>query len=470
MQTSSLERYDYIRRLDAVCDLFTAALGIDAQTPEELMPHFPALLENLSEYHAVVAMQVQPEVIAAILKPKNRNAVSTHILALKSFLTLLTEKLDQGKPVVAYFPSSMTTDIFLSMDLAPLPSELFSLYIAAIFINGVEDELDIAENQGFPGHVCAFQKSSFTAIENGHLPVPDVFVKTSSPCDSSNMMYQYVVDRYRKPILTVDSPYYSNSKAFRYFLDEFKRMLEDLEKITGHTIDEDLLRAHVEMGNRQLGYLYRLQNLRKHSPNPDPGMHRALDTAALFLSGVSESFVDYMKTCYHDAQFRIDQGKSFLPDGKKEIRTLWSYSFTPHTLYLPDWLEEEFGSTYLECSLSLFPGEIVGYVNTSTLESMIEGIAWRSFNCPMHRTVMTFSDLHVRDIVTVAKTYRADAAIFGGNHSCKYAWTLPKMLSDALSEELGIPCFTWETDLVDKRFAPPVNIKQQLSQFFMNLL
>jgi benzoyl-CoA reductase/2-hydroxyglutaryl-CoA dehydratase subunit BcrC/BadD/HgdB len=469
MERPSLEKYDYIRRLDGVCDLFIAAISTGATTPEELMPHIPGILEKASEYHGGLVFKAQQEALSAALKPKNSRAIMAHAIALKQFLAMLAGMIDDGKPVISYFPS-MTPEIFLSMDLAPLSTELFSLYLSALFTDGVEEELNAADSEGFPGHVCAFQKSSFTAVDKGLLPVPDLFVKTTSPCDSSNMLYQYVVEKFKKPIISVDSPYYSNAKAFRYFTDEFKRMIEGVEKITGHTLDEDRLRRHVEMGNRQLEYLYGLQQLRRHIPNPDPGMHRALDTASLFLSGVNDGFIEYMKTCYGEAKARVATHKSFLPEGKKEIRTLWSYGFTPHTLYMPDWLEDEFGSTYLECGLSIYPGEIVGYVNTSSIESMIEGLAWRSFNCPMHRTVMTFSDIHVNDIVTVAKSYHADAAIFGGNHSCKYAWTLPKMISDALAEEVGIPSFTWETDFLDKRFAPPENVKKQLSDFFQNLM
>ncbi|MDX9787427.1 MAG: 2-hydroxyacyl-CoA dehydratase family protein [Desulfobacterales bacterium] len=469
MEPSALEKFDYIRRLHAGCDLIIGGIDTGSKTPMELAGYLPAMVEQLPPYHAQVLSQIQPDLIEAALKEKNRNAIRAHVLAVKQYLVNLTDAIDQEKPIISHFPS-MTPEIFLSMDLAPLSSELFSLFLSALFTDGVEAEIDEKEAEGFPGHVCAFQKSCFGAIEKGLLPVPNIFVKTTAPCDSSNMLYQYLQDRYKMPVLSVDSPYYYNPRAFKYFVDEYKRMIEEVEKITGHTIDEDRLRSTVTLGNQQLEYLYGLQALRRQIPNPDPGMHRALDTASLFLAGTSEKVVDYMKICYDEAKARHDQKLSFLPEGKKEIRTIWTYGFTGHAIYLADWLEETFGSSYLECGLSIYPAEIVGLVNTSSVESMIEGLAWRSFNSPMHRTVMTYTDLHVNDIVTTAKAYRADAAIFGGNHSCKYAWTLPKLLSDALLEELGIPSFSWETDLIDKRFAPPSAVKIQLTEFFQTVM
>ena len=83
---------------------------------------------------------------------------------------------------------------------------------------------------------------------------------------------------------------------------------------------------------------------------------------------------------------------------------------------------------------------------------------------------MGHTDIHVNDMLSVAKEYRANAAVFGGNHTCKYAWTLPKMLSDILEDELGIPSLTYEVDLVDARFTPHASVKQHLTEFFKTLM
>ena len=199
-------------------------------------------------------------------------------------------------------------------------------------------------------------------------------------------------------------------------------------------------------------------------------MHRVLDTLAVMMAGANEKLIDYMRICYEEAKERVEQGTTFLPEGKQEIRTLWSYSHLPNMLHLPSWLEDEFGSTFLECSLSVLPAENVGYVDTGSVESMIEGLAWRSFNFPMHRNVMGHTDIHKNDMLTVARAYKAQAALFGGNQTCKYAWTLPKIMSDVLEEELGIPSITYEVDYMDARFTPHASIKAMLTEFFQTLI
>ena len=460
-------KYEWLRKLDAVCDMFPSVIATGATTPAEL--DLPALLEQVPEYHASLVPQVYPEVIEAILKPKNSAAMSAHTVALKGYLGDLFKHLEEGKPVLNNF-FTMTPEIFYGMDIVPLCYELVPIYLSAVFIDGVEEEIDAIEQEGFPNHLCSAQKSTAGAHGLGKLPLPDVLVKQGMPCDPSAMLFQYTAEKYNVPIVVVDAPYYTNERAFRYYVDEWHRMVESLEKITGHTLDEDRLRKHVEYGNRQLKYLYGLQRLRREVPNPDPGMHRALDTAALVLCGCNPLMGDYLKTCYEEAKERSDKGVGFLPEGKREIRTVWTWAWSSYFLNMPDWLEDEFGMSYLECGLTLLPEDIVGYVNTSSVESMIEGLAWRGFHFPMARQVFSFSDIWVNDFVDTAKAYKAEAAVFSGHMACKHGWALNKILSDALQEKCGIPSLRWELDLMDKRFTPHSEARRQLSEFFSTII
>ena len=68
----AVEKYDYIRRVDAICDLITGVLATGAQTPEELGEHLPGLLQMVPEYHASLVPKVYPDLVEALLKPKNR--------------------------------------------------------------------------------------------------------------------------------------------------------------------------------------------------------------------------------------------------------------------------------------------------------------------------------------------------------------------------------------------------------------
>ncbi|MDX9787431.1 MAG: 2-hydroxyacyl-CoA dehydratase family protein [Desulfobacterales bacterium] len=469
MEPQAIERYEYFKRLDAVLGLLVAAMDTGASTPEELSVHMPVLLAPADPYHASLVGQVQPEAIEAMLKPKNKAGIRAFAVAFKDYIAKISRLIDEGKPIIGIFPT-IPSEILLSMDTAAYGMEIFTLLMAPIFINGAEKELDDTETDGIPSHVCAFQKGVYKAIEWGGLPKPILFIKGSAPCDSSNMTMQYASDKMGVPLHVVDSPYYTDQRAFSYYVDEMKRMVEAVERLTRHSIDEDALRQHVEYSNRQLKYYYQLQEIRKNKPNPDPGMHRPLDTASLYLAGSTDKFGDYVKVLYEEALARHEKKETFLPEGKQEIRTLWTGSFVPYMLYLADWLEDQFGSTFLTCSLTNLPGEVVGLVDTKSTETMIEGLAWRSFNLPMHRNVMSFTDLHVNDMLTAARVYAADAAIFSGNSSCKHAWTLPKIMGDVLLEKYGVPSLQMEVDWLDKRFTPPQTVKNAISEFLRLLV
>lgn len=460
-----IDRYDYYRRIDALCDLIAFAAGAEATTWEELSAQMPMMLAALPPYHASLVPDVFPEFIGAVLKPKNRSAALAFATSLKRHLADLGRSMEEGRPQVAIF-GAVTGEVFAALGLVPVMLEALSLVPSAVLRSGVEAEIDASEVEGFASHLCNMQRVPVTSLEGGNLPKFDAVVKGTAPCNSSNMLYQYALEKHGLRIIPVDCPYYNNERAFEYYVEEFRAMVAELEQLAGRRLDEATLRRHVEMGNEQMRHLYALQELRKKRPNPDPGMHRAYDLVGLYHCGLNETYVDYMRLVYQEAKERHESGQSFLAPGKKEIRTLWTWGLTGHMLYMYDWLEDEFGSTFLECGVSYLPGDVVGYVDPTSIDTMLRGLARRTLHFPMIRQAMGFSDVYVGDMVRIATEYGADAAVFSGNQSCKHAWAAAKRISDALMENPGIPSLTWETDLVDKRFTPHPATKSLLREFF----
>ncbi|UWG98726.1 2-hydroxyacyl-CoA dehydratase family protein [Dehalobacter sp. DCM] len=469
MRQKAFEKYNYLHRLDCVTDFVNLACNVvKADTLDGLMEGALPLLATAPPYLFEEVPKIHEPVVAAAIKPKNRAGVGAHFAAVKKYLSDLADDLDSGKPVVSHFPS-MGPEPFLAMGVVPLCAEALTLYLTGSYENGVEEEIDEAEAEGIPNHSCSFQKAPFKAMDKGLLPLPDAFLVTTAPCNSSNMLYQNMMDKHNKPVFVVDSPYYWNKRSFKYFAEEYKQAILGVAKHLGTEIDVATLRKHVEWSNEQYEWWFKLQKLRRIKPNPDPGMHRAFDLAAWLLSGSNELWINYFKVLYEEAKERADNGLGVVPEGMEEIRTLHTYGWTAHTIYLPDWMEDNLGSSMAECGLSIYPGDLIGFVDTTNLDTMLEGLAWRSFNGVMHRTVMTFADLHINDMVSVAKEYQVDAAVFAGNNTCKWGWTYPKMLSDALQENMGIPCLSFETDIMDKRFTPREVTFSMLTEFFNNL-
>ncbi|MCP8305480.1 MAG: 2-hydroxyacyl-CoA dehydratase [archaeon] len=398
---------------------------------------------------------IQPDLTDTLLQPKNRRVALAQCDSLSEYIEFVNKKLDEGKKV-AYYYFCMSPEIMLALDMLPICYELLGGISAGNYIHGCEDGIDKIESEGYPDHLCATQKGTSGYLLMGIVPKPDVL-----------LMYEWASVTFGAPLITFEMPYYFNERAFRFFVGEVKRMVEQLEKISGNSLDEEKLREYVKIGNQAMEYLLKVQELRKEVPCPDPAWHRPTDTAFSLLMGRPES-VSYFKTVYEDAEKRVEKGESIIPEGKKEIRCAWGYAWQGFSLPFFNWLEEEHGATYLECVLTYFP-PFTGLVDTTSLDTMIEGLAWRWFCWPMSRQSASFSDIWVNDFVRICEDFKADCLILGGHMACKHFWALNKLLSDRVKEEVGIPTLRFEQDIFDARFTPVSELKRIMNTFFATL-
>jgi benzoyl-CoA reductase/2-hydroxyglutaryl-CoA dehydratase subunit BcrC/BadD/HgdB len=409
---------------------------------------------------------IQPDLIDTILKPKNRRVALAYCNSLGEYIDFINRKLDEGKKAVYYyFP--MSIEILLALDMLPICYEFLGGISAAHYVHGCENGIDRIQSEGYPDHLCATQKGTSGYLLMGTVPEPDVLLKASFGCDPSNKMYEWASVTFDAPLITFEMPYYHNERAFRFFVGEVKRMIKQLEKISGNSLDEEKLREQTKIANQAVEYLLKIQELRKQIPCPDPGWHRPIDTAFASLLGKPEA-VSYFKAVYEDAKKRVEKGDRILPEEKKETRCAWGYTWQAFSLPFFDWLEEEHGATYLECGLTYFP-PFTGLVDITSLDTMIEGIAWRWFCWPMARQSASFSDVWVNDFVRICRDFNADCLVLGGHMACKHFWALNKLLSDHVKEEVGIPTLRFEQDIFDGRFTPVTELKRIMKTFFATL-
>ena len=422
--------------------------------------------EVLPEEFARNYALAKPELVDCILKPKNQALGAALADSLGGYCEYVLKGLDERKKVVYYY---FTTSIepLLALDLLPICYEVPGGLQAVLYSAGCEAAIDRLEAEGYPSYLCSAQKSGAGILLQGLLPKPDVILKQTAICDPSNMMYDWTAVTFGTPMITVESPYYANERAFKFFVGEVRRMIEQLEEMSGNSLDEDKLREYVEIGNEGFDYFLKIQQLRKNIPCPDTSWHRPIDEAFMLLLGLPVA-TSWFRRVYEDVRARQERGEGVIPEGKKEIRCAWGWGWQAYDLPFFDWLEEEHGATYLESGLTYLP-PFMGLVDTTNVDTMIEGLAWRMFNWPMVRQGMSFSDLWVNDIVSVAKEYKADCLILGAHTACKHFWPLNKLLSDQVRDEVGIPSLRFEFDIFDARFTSPAELRRLTSEFFATL-
>ncbi len=458
---------EWFKRLRVTCSIIERAI-------EEAMKRgiinlsdldVEGLLKDADDYTKKVAQMLQPSTVDAALKPKNRNITLAFVKAYGEYLDFVLDGIEKGKKLVYHYFESIP-QVILSMDMIPVCVETIPVLVAALYKDGCEEEIDALEAEGFPAHLCSAQKGFVGAYLTEKVPAPDYFFKPSVPCDPSNMLFQYMSKITGAPYIVFDVPYYTNERAFRYYKEELDEAYRKLQQMSGQSIDLEKLKRHIELTNLQLDYIYKIQELRKHKPCPDPGFHRPMDFALYTIFGFSEKVVEYFRIVYEEAKRRVEKGERIIPEDKEEIRTLWTWAFQGYDLSIYHWMEEEHGATYLACGLTILPPEEIGFIEDHDLDSMLEGLARLTFHYPMSRQVTSFADIWINDFVKIAKSHKADCAIFSGHMACKHGWALNKLLSDAIREEAGIPTLRFEMDIADKRFTPPEEVKNMLSEFF----
>ena len=213
-------------------------------------------------------------------------------------------------------------------------------------------------------------------------------------------------------------------------------MIRELEKLTGNTLDEDRLRDFCRFGNQTVDYILKIRELKKQRPCPDPGWHRPADT--IFMTQNRHA----VRNRLLQNALRNDKGTGGTPVWESSLKASRNEDSRGDTLGqaydLPffEWLEETHGATYSLDTLTYLAPE-VGLVDTTNMETMIEGLAWRLLHMPMGRQTMGFSDIWINDFVRIAKEFKVDAFMIGGHMACKHFWALNKLLTDKVQRRSG---------------------------------
>ena len=197
---ATLEKYEFLRRLMAINELIIAVTSTDATTLEELEPYMPKILSELSEYHAALALEGDPEFLKCSLSRKNRKIQKAHAIALKACVSELLQSIEEGRPLISIFDTP--AELVHAVGAQPIMLENIALYLSNGFGSGVQEELDESAVDGFPAHMCSMQKAPFGAIKKGKIPRPDLMTKCASPCSSSSMYYQYGSVRHDIPLFS----------------------------------------------------------------------------------------------------------------------------------------------------------------------------------------------------------------------------------------------------------------------------
>ena len=212
---------------------------------------------------------------------------------------------------------------------------------------------------------------------------------------------------------------------------------------------------------------HEINDLRRVEPCPVPNMYSFMSYGMKFTMVGRPEAVPFFQATLDSAKEKVKKGEGVLAEEK--VRSLWIYTsiyFDPEFL---GWLDE-IGMVLLTDVLGWFT---TGPINTSSTDTMIDGLAEEAFNFPMTRQMRGPWDAPCNwadDIVFLAKRFNADCCIFSGHLACKRTWGSFKLVSDLVKEEVGIPTLRLEADSWDKRITSTPIIKGKIEDFLDMIL
>jgi benzoyl-CoA reductase subunit B len=362
---------------------------------------------------------------------------------------------------MVWYEFSLTPELFHAFDLYPIAGEIIPMWYSLFRQDFVSEFVDAAENSGLPPEVCSIDKVLVGAILQDEMPKPDMLITSSAPCDSSRIGYQLMEKLFDMDIHKLDAPSSNDAAAFKYYADQIRDLIPALEKLSGVKFDIDRLREVVDESNRAIEYIVEWNDLRMLKPCPTPANLWVPVYNAVINSFGKADCTDYSRQVYEYARERADKG---MAEGEK-IRVVWVHVPPLFDDVIFNWMTSEYGAVVVDHTLAEYTNQVP--IDTSSLDSMLVGLAQRGLNMTMARLRRTAGS-YVDDFLKSYRNFSGDCAILAAHSGCKHCWASANLLRDAARKE-DIPLLIFDIDFLDSRVTSTQGVQDKIEQFFSTM-
>jgi benzoyl-CoA reductase/2-hydroxyglutaryl-CoA dehydratase subunit BcrC/BadD/HgdB len=343
---------------------------------------------------------------------------------------------------VAMFEFGLVPQLFYAFECAPLCLEFFPSFYTRVDESAVYEFLDAAEDAGVPSDTCSTDRFIIGATLSGELPTNAFFVTSSSPCDGTRIAYPILQKILDCPMLFLDAPFRDDREAVRYYAGQLKdQLIPFVEERTGRKFDIDRFREVVVESNKAYELLVDTHETFRVKPAPHRGLLR-FAPYTLFMQGAGRpETTETLELFQEDATRRAREGRTEGPF-------------------------RELGATVVMTSLS--GASVLEPVDTSSLDTMLEGVAWQGLDMAM--SLMRFDTPTFIDLTL--KTYdqfSCDCIIATQHVGCQSICGARGLLREVCRKR-GIPLLFIEFDYNDDRVLSPASMRAQIEDFFATVM
>ncbi len=367
---------------------------------------------------------------------------------------------------VALFEFGLVPQPFLAFGCAPLCLETYPFFFTRTNMETVYEFIEAGESAGVSSETCSTDRFIIGAAVKGELPGNSFFVTSSSPCDSTRISYPILQKMFECPMLYLDAPFRYDREAVRYYASQLKeQLIPFLETVTGRKLDIDRFREVITESNKAYEHLVDVHDTYKVLPAPHNGFLR-LVPFFIYISGAGNpGTTRTLKLLSEDAARRVKEGRTQGPFEERH-RALWVHVTPTFDIELFGWMEERFGAMVVSNSLS--SSAILEPIDTTSLDSMLEGIAWQGLDMTM--SIMRYdTEKLIQFSLNAYEDYRCDCMIVTQHVGCNSICGAQGMIRKVCRDR-DIPVLFIELDYNDDRVLSKERLRSQIEDFFTTVM
>ena len=406
--------------------------------------------------------------IGAIFVPRVRKAGIPFMKLIASWLLGARRARLEGKKIIIV-PFNFPPELIHAFDtLYPITSEILST-LGVLGLEGQGERYwDMAMGLGLPDHMCSSNTIELGSILGSEDFKPNAIISAApGGCDVNAKIHEFVSHYLDIPQFILEKPVDDSVRGREQYSKYYRKLVADLEDFAGEELTEAKLRRVAEKANECTELCLELWDLHKAVPCPVPNIFSLFTYGVRFAMWGTDEAVGTLQEMVDLSKKRLEE-KAY-PAEKEVARCVWAY--TSYYFDVPNffnWMEEN-GFTHLGDGLDFFFPQ---YVDTSSRDTIIEGMAESAWNMPMTRQVggESMSVSWMEDVIYACRELGANCAIFCGHHSCKQTWSVASILRTELMKRTGIPMLVLQGDAWIKRMTPMSVVQDEINEFIRNVV
>ena len=305
---------------------------------------------------------------------------------------------------------------------------------------------EYAEGMGYSADLCSYARINFAYVDQGHcdeleIPMPDFLLCCNNICSCMMKWYENLAYTLKIPLLMIDIPSLStvdcDEDRIAYIRAQFDDCVRKLEAITGKKMDEEKLRAVMQVSQRSSRAWLRAIDTMQNTPSPFSGFDIFNNMAVACVGRGTVEAAEAFEQLADEYEALAAAGKSGFK-GEEKHRILFEG--------IACWANLRTTYKALQSRGINLTATIYGPAFSFLYQNMDELMAAYALvpNCNSF-------EREVQLRVDAAKRNHVDGAVIHLNRSCKNWSGKMYELERQLREQVGIPTVSFGGDQADPR-------------------